>query len=955
MILRLALAGLGAALAAACTPSPEVLGNPVVADCVEHIDCGSEGDEVCVGGVCELGECVANIQSECTIDVLETNPAIAPFCCQPWEQCNEFFRCVPDPESPIGSQCLVSDDCPNPGDFCTGGTCLDPAGRTPCTATHQCGAGERCDLTVFLCVPDNGGCTFANIFPELECEGGFLCDESTGFCIEQGSEIECTADDLSNCFPGQQCDVAGRCVQCINDDDCGTGTTCNEATGSCISSNICSSDADCGSGRRCALATGECIVPECEDDNDCDDSRENCDEATYTCFLPPAQCTEDDEPNNTIDDAIPISGGAASNTVCRGDVDVLSFPINSGKRYRVTMSTPDFDTDGLVLALLNSSGAILDQEEFGFFDNAITVSGISGDTETGNFFARVVGSGTEEDEWDYTLTVEESDAPEQVDCAEQTAQGIEPNNTPETAHEITAPNATSFARCGTSDEDWYRIVVPALNGIEVTIEHETEDGDLEVELFREGSLGSPVDTARTSNQVETVNAPEGSVAYLLHVELFSTFSASTNQTYTLTATPQPRPAACDADQNEPDAIDSPLVLTADNAEDMIRCGPGDDDYFTATVPANFGGSVSVTFDAGQGSIRLNRVDDQGVLLSTSTGSTGAAVLDLPPSATETTHIIEMTQAGSGTAPAQPYQILFGTFDAAACVVTEPVENDSLVNGYCVGTVDETELACVAAPALPNPMAGGDLATECTGISAFTPGCFSVCGTNDKDWYRIGKINDGQVVTARLDHVPADGVLGLAIARLTSSNAEFIVARDRNTTSEAQVELQLIAPTVSAGNEREHGVRVQPEGSGAFLAQPYSLEITVSAPCVDDANEPNEIPGFPAPLRPAATPGDNYNDTINATLCGTDTDVYELYAFQNEDITATVSGLAGVEVEIGTRPQDPSDPAVTVATGVDNAGDIEATFSNPSTQPLYITVKRGAASETGSYTLTVDVQ
>ena len=60
--------------------------------------------------------------------------------------------------------------------------------------------------------------------------------------LELGSEIECTPDDLSNCFPGQQCDAAGRCVQCISDGDCGVGTTCNEATGACISDNVCTSD-----------------------------------------------------------------------------------------------------------------------------------------------------------------------------------------------------------------------------------------------------------------------------------------------------------------------------------------------------------------------------------------------------------------------------------------------------------------------------------------------------------------------------------------------------------------------------------------------------------------------------------------------------------------------------------------------------------------------------------------
>ena len=62
----------------------------------------------------------------------------------------------------------------------------------------------------------------------------------------------------------------------------------------------------------------------------------------------------------------------------------------------------------------------------------------------------------------------------QVNCDDETAAGVEPNNTFAEAHVVDPGSSTSFARCGASDVDYYKVTVPALNGVEVTLEHETE-------------------------------------------------------------------------------------------------------------------------------------------------------------------------------------------------------------------------------------------------------------------------------------------------------------------------------------------------------------------------------------------------------------------------------------------------------------------------------------------------
>lgn len=233
---------------------------PTSNSCEAHKDCGD--GYVCVGGECEIGTCAPNIERESCIDgsVSEDN---APYCCKPWQICNFDRTCVADPDAQIGSQCQDSTDCPNVGEFCSGGNCYDSSDAAVCTKTYDCPIGQRCDTVVNLCVPDLGGCKFCEAFPELCCETGFACDVETGFCIDVDVEPECSPATVdADCLPNQLCDALGRCVQCIDDTHCGPGTLCNTGTGNCYSElNRCETDDDCTGGKRCAPATSECVVP----------------------------------------------------------------------------------------------------------------------------------------------------------------------------------------------------------------------------------------------------------------------------------------------------------------------------------------------------------------------------------------------------------------------------------------------------------------------------------------------------------------------------------------------------------------------------------------------------------------------------------------------------------------------------------------------------------------------
>jgi hypothetical protein len=892
-------------------------------NCEKHSECGT--GFTCEGGLCRPGECVQALQPECGPDADPVE--IAPFCCKPWQLCNFARQCVADPDAPIGTQCLVSEDCPGVGQFCSGGSCYDPAGRTPCTASFQCPADERCDRTVFLCVPDLGGCTYCDVFPELCCEEGSICDAETGFCTDPNVEIECTPETVAeDCLPNQQCDELGRCVQCIDDEDCGPGTACNPATGSCYSVlNRCESDEDCDPPRLCASASSECVIPHCQVDGDCEDARERCDSSTFTCYLPPADCDETDEPNDVLDDATPMGGLNYANTLCRGNTDYLSFGIQSDKRYRATITFPDYTVGGVKFAILKSDGTTVDEDILATFENSTTIMAITDEVETGTYYLKITGSGEAADLWAYTIEVEETDAPEVVDCTEETTLGIEPNNTFGEAYAIMA-GSTSFSRCDSLDVDYYYFTVPAQNGVEVTVDFDNDDGDLAIDLYSAQSTSSSVDSSdAASSDIERVEAPEGYTEFWLKVALWSSTAMGTDgQSYTITVNYLPRPSECDTDTDEPlnDSADGAGDLSVNTSTESMICVSADIDYYDFTVPADAAGELALSFSHQEGDLRLDLYDDNSMLVgssNTSSTSSPSETVELPFASEDKTYTaVVRLNAGTGTV-AQGYTLMATTYDASACTLSEPSDNNSFKSGQCVGNI-QTDFPCTG-PVHNSPLEPPSL-SECSTATDSLSGCGTVCGASDEDWFRVGTLNDGQLLRAKLTYDPGDGGvngrLGLALGRAnTDLTSSTFVDYDPNTSNNGVVELSLNAPTVDPAFAREYGVLVRPEGSLGFSALNYSLEIEVGEGCYADDYEPNAAPidiVSSNRLRPSGVPGDNYEEVVSASLCSFDHDVYELLAFPGETVSVYLLGHQDINLDIGLRPDDLNDAPIAAAGG-----------------------------------------
>lgn len=987
MTMRLLLAstlGLMAALASGCPLGSGPIINPddVVKDCQNSDECGA--GLVCQGGVCSPGSCDPLMEGACDNEGLDS-----AYCCKAWEMCSSLaLQCLRDPDvtgvgcppdEPDCTPCENDGDCPAAGQFCSGGRCFDAAGRADCTSSFQCPGGERCDRTVFLCVPDRGGCTFCASFPELCCEEGSLCSEETGFCVDV-ADPECEIE--ADCAPGTFCDALQRCVQCDDDDDCGPGLLCNEATGDCFSeASQCTSDDDCQGNKRCALALQTCMVPDCEADGDCDDSRERCNLDAFQCFLPAAVCTEGDEPNQAISQATAMTSMSYAGVLCRGDTDVLSFPVIPAKRYTATVDFGGSGQAGIVAAMLGTDGSIESSAVFTSTQASVQVVGVTGDGESGSFYVRVVGGNVDDDSWSYTVTVREDEPSLPADCSTG-GQPEEPNGTGATGTALTA-GTQSFGRCGTDDTDFYRIAVPALHSVRVTLSgFYNAEGNLNLDLFKDEAGTQSADNSRTVNDVEVVEGPEGVITYYLKVSLGSASGAVSDQRYTLTLEEVARPSPeCDEPGEDDGAVAGAQVLTlsgdppALTLTTPVRCNPQDIDHFRFTMPPNLGGVVQLSFNHNEGNLALDLLSADGATqLATSNVSTASTEpdeqVDVPGSTSAIDYVARVRLASTSTTNivGQHYELRVSTFDNSQCIASEPSSDNTFGTGRCIGTWEEdTTMQCINdGSRIPEPLNPGTLAA-CAVAAPGTPGCGLVCGNGDEDWYRVGPMANNQVLRATLTYDPAGGLLSLVRGDLTINGANDNVTEGTTLDSDGDG-LVVLSYTATGTTAKEYGVKVKPQGTTGHQLEPYALKVEVGLPCTDDGEDAgagsNELPSTSTIVRPNPVPGSPFSGntatlvTPASSRCTNDVDVYELISFAGEDVTVTLTqndpSPDGMVAELYPRPDvltqlPPSGSLIGTATH----GTPYTYVSNPTTQQLYVVVKAPTGvTVTGPYSLVV---
>jgi hypothetical protein len=942
---------------------------------------------ICSAGVCILGTCDPVVEVACDTEGLD-----GPYCCKPWELCSTLsFSCENDPtvngigcdpNEPTCTPCETQGDCAG-GQFCSAATCLDAAGREDCTSSFQCPTGERCDRTVFLCVPDRGACQFCGTdFPELCCEDNQACSEQTGFCVDI-PDAECSED--GECADGLFCDTLRRCAQCDETHSCGPGLLCDTGDGECFADRSCVVDGDCNGNERCPPTTLVCILPECQSDNECiGDARLICNEGTFKCELPDPVCPDDvDEENDTTALASELVDGVSfSGYLCRDDTDVLSFPVNPNKRYTATVDLGGSGQPGIIVSLLDDDLAVESTASFNASQASIQLAGVTGPAQSGTFYLKLQGNNDDSDHWTYTVTVAEAEPSQVADCT-PAGQAEEPNNDFATATPVVLGAARTFSRCGTADVDFYRVTVPALNGVQATVANFFNiEGNLNVELYQEpnDNTGSRIDSATNINDIEIVDGTEVALEFWVKVFLASPAGAVTEQTYSVTTVAVPRPAACFPDASEPDGdMASARVLTLAGtptpsaaATDIPRCNAQDKDFFRFAMPPNLGGIVLLRFTHSEGDMALDLLDAaSGAVIDTSNVSNAASdpdeQVEVPGSATDTIEYVAVARLNGATGGivGQKYSIEVQTFDNSQCIASEPSGGDDVfANGRCIG--DFTELRedqpCTNdAARIGEPMLSADLAGCALAAEGSIPGCGRICGNGDGDWYRAGVLNNDQVLHAILDYNPLDGELGLARGTLTTVSGAVVETPATDTDHDGHLELSFAAPKNAP---KEYGIRVKPNGSTGHQVQLYSLKVEVGLECLDDAFDAgalvNEKPVNAVIVRPNPDPGAPLDFTSTGlSRCSNDVDVFEMFAFSSEAVTVELdqqdTSPNGLIVELGTRPANLNNaaPVVDDDAPIAVAGSDAITFANTLGQQLYVTVRaQTGIVVTGPYTLRI---
>jgi hypothetical protein len=957
--------------------------------CAANDEC--QAGEICSAGVCTPGSCDPSLELSCgpTPEGQERNA----YCCKTWQNCNVVtLQCERDPAAvgigcpptePDCRACEDNEDC-GLGSFCSSGRCFEFDGRTTCQDSFQCAGGQRCDRTEFVCVPDNGGCNFCSEdFRELCCEEGTeLCNNESGQCSSITDEMECTVEtQADDCRPLEFCNSVGQCVQCDSDDDCGLETLrCNVATGTCFSpAGSCDSNDDCPNQQVCAISSGQCVFAECRDDGDCTsnfqyDQRYRCDIDSYACFLPPATCTEADEPNDSTNEALETTLLTGySGVLCRGDADVISFPVQALKAYSVTVTVSDpvsefffgNSNEALSVELLDASGGVASGASIFEENSPVRVRAATGENvaDGARFYVRFVSStAVDYDRWRYSVVIQEADYNADADCTAQGQMGQEPNNDFAGATPLQLGTPFAGTRCGVTDADFFRVDVPLQTGLNVVVDDfSSAIGNLQVEVFDAPSNGDRVASSNVSTEREEANAPEGPTTFYIKVSLADT-DALQNQTYQITLTAKPRSEDCVNDLGENDdalanaqIVPALVVGTPYTLDDVIRCNNQDVDHFSFTMPANAAGNVGIRFNQAEGNLRLALLSNTGTSIEssdTSTAANGSEAVVVPVQTMDVTYVVRVQGPTTGGLSAQRYDLAIGTYDAAVCLANEPEDDGTVGAARCVGAADHPSCDEATRWALL-PDDGVDLAACVAATGVPQPAnCGRMCGNEDKDYYRLGLLELGQSVESEVVFDPAQGQLNARLFSLNNNSPSpvgaFVGDEDDGV---ADGVIHLARATSVSGQRKQHVILVGPTGGLGHEGQAYLFHVALGGACTPDSNEDgaNEGNGTSA----TATLVES-TSTTEASLCVGDTDVFETILLANETLEATLAGPAGAQLRIGTRPADLDDAPVTVSGPVDAAAANPAVvrYTSPRLQQVYVFIKRDQADAIGNYTLSL---
>ncbi|MFP2906031.1 hypothetical protein ACLESD_13420 [Pyxidicoccus sp. 3LFB2] len=236
--------------------------------CARDADCGP-------GLQCEqgTGQCVARedrnllcrTQADClSTELCHPTSKVCVQTCESSTDCPDSTRtCAPMSESDSTRVCQCSTDALCNQDRQSANlvcSTLDTVCTPRCAADADCGADRTCDTATGQCrapVERDLSCTHSS-----DCHSTELCHPTAGVCVKTCESSADCPDTAKLCSVLSATDPRKVCK-------CSTDMLCNGDSGTeelvCSSLDAvctlkCTGDADCGTGRTCDTATGQCLA-----------------------------------------------------------------------------------------------------------------------------------------------------------------------------------------------------------------------------------------------------------------------------------------------------------------------------------------------------------------------------------------------------------------------------------------------------------------------------------------------------------------------------------------------------------------------------------------------------------------------------------------------------------------------------------------------------------------------
>jgi len=286
---------------------------PSTGACLDNPDAALSTSCQADSNLCTIDHC--NGSGTCvTFDFVDCADAVAP--CEGGQYCEPTTgACVDNPDATLSTPCQADADLCTI-DHCNGnGVCVTFDNVDCADPVPPCEAGEQCNPSSGLCIPltdaevstpceangnlctvdhcnGQGLCVFLRDVlcqpPNPPCEGGEVCNPSTGLCVPQPDAVLSTPCEANgNLCTIDHCDGQGQCVHLSDvvcqpaDPPCEAGEVCNPGTGLCVPnpdaplSTPCEADADPCTRQHCD-GNGNCVLEKEVCGACCDGTTGNC-------------------------------------------------------------------------------------------------------------------------------------------------------------------------------------------------------------------------------------------------------------------------------------------------------------------------------------------------------------------------------------------------------------------------------------------------------------------------------------------------------------------------------------------------------------------------------------------------------------------------------------------------------------------------------------------------------